>query len=80
MKIFNCCVLFESGRPVCYRIRFNFIKTTVDFCVITQNFGVKDNHSKTPLSLCSLKLTYLGKIISILLAFGQKKIVCKVAN
>ena len=68
---FNCLVFFKSNRPVCNHLNVNFIKTTlktifpkkVDFCIFNPKiFEVKENCSKTLLSVCPLKYTCISKI------------------
>ena len=63
-------MFFKSDGPVCNHLNVNFIKTTLktifslksDFCIFNpNNFEVKENCSKTLLSVCPLKCTYIGK-------------------
>ena len=73
---FNCLVFIKSDRPVCNHLNVNFIKKKkkkkllskpfflkkIDFCIFNpKNFEVKENCSKTLLSVCPLKCTYIGK-------------------
>ena len=73
---------FSSRADLFFKhLNVNFIKNysqnvffkKVDFCNFNpKNFEVKVNCSKSPLNVCPLKCTYIGKLISILLAFVQK--------
>ena len=59
----------KSDRPVCNRLNVNFIKHTLKTIFFFKKsifafkiFEVKENCSKTPLNVCPLKCTYIGKI------------------
>ena len=85
---FNCLVFFKSDRPVCNHLNVNFIEITLKtifflkksiFAFLTKKLWSKRKLLKNIAKRLPIKIQiYRQKIISILLAFGQKEWVWKV--
>ena len=79
---FKCLVFFKSDRPVCNHLNVSLMKTNlktifffkkIDFCIFnSKKLKEKKTVQNTAKRLPIKMHIYRQKIISILLAFGQK--------